>query len=149
MSPSTLDLPLAPPTKPSKRRSRRILWVVAVVLALLTVAIGFTWRSANQERARIQSRYQQLRAALNAGDTNAVLALIAPRFRNRFDSHGFTMLDGFAQPLGPRSAIMVFKDEALVWPERTRHFVVIPGGDTIEMVRVGEDWFFTGEVHID
>jgi len=88
-----------------------------------------------------------MRIALSARDTNAVLALVAPQMRTSFDD--FSRLDGFAQPLGPRSSIRILGGEATVWPVRTSHYVVLPGGHTVEMVKVDGDWFFTGKVHVD
>lgn len=59
------------------------------------------------------------------------------------------MLNDFAQPLGPRSSILVLGEDATVWPERTSHYLILPGGNTIKMVKVDGEWFFTGKVSID
>lgn len=118
-----------------------------MILALL--AALFHHRSTRQEQAQIQSQYDQMRVALSANDTNAVLALIAPQHRAGFNDHMYYLLDSFAKPLGPQSSITVWRDEASVWPVRTSHFLVIPGGHTIEMTKVDGTWFFTGKVHID
>jgi hypothetical protein len=90
-----------------------------------------------------------MRTALSAGDTNAVLGLIAPQLRTSFDDSQFSRLHSFAQPLGSQSSIFIFGDGATVWPVRTSHFVVLPGVDTVQMIKVDGDWFFTGEIHVD
>ncbi|MCD6050465.1 MAG: hypothetical protein K0Q55_1868, partial [Verrucomicrobia bacterium] len=112
-------------------------------------AILFVTRSASQEEAQIRARYQQMRTALSSNDTNAALTLVAPPYRNSFQGHRFSHLNNFAQPLGPRSSIWVSGNKATVWPERTQLFIVFPGGNTIDMIKVNGDWFFTGDVHID
>lgn len=126
-----------------------VLSAVGLLLVLAMAAGLFVFRSIRREQSQIRARYQEMRTALSANDTNAALALVAPQYRSGFDGHRFSMLNNFAQPLGPRSSIIVLRDEAVVWPVRTSHYVVLPGGDTIEMIRAGGDWFFTGKVHID
>jgi len=125
------------------------LSAVAILLSLALVAALFVSHSIGQEQAKIRVRYQQMRTALSSSDTNAVLALVAPEYRGSFDGYRFLMLNDFAQPLGPRSSIVVLRDQAIVWPVGSSHYVVLPGGHTIDMIRVNGDWFFTGRVHID
>lgn len=131
------------------RPSLIVLSAVGLLL-VLSMAVGlFVYRSIRREQSQIRARYKQMRTALSSSDTNAALALVAPQYRSGFDGHRFSRLSSFAQSLGPRSSIVVLHDEAVVWPVRTSHYVVLPGGHTIEMIRVEGDWFFTGKVHID
>ena len=130
-------------------RPRLIVLLVVVLLLVLALGALLFSRPIRREQTQIRARYQQMRTALSSSDTNAALALVAPQYRGGFDGYRFSMLDGIAQPLGPRSSIMVWRDEAVVWPVRTSHYLVLPGGHTIGMIKVNGDWFFTGTVHLD
>jgi hypothetical protein len=120
--------------------------VLPALAALLVAGFVLAYYSLCRDRAQIRVRYQQMRAALSANDTNAVLALVAPQYRSSFGELRFVRLDRFAAPLGPRSSILLIWKEATVWPGRTSGWLV---GDTVEMVKVGGNWFFTGKVHLD
>jgi len=126
-----------------------VLSAVGLLLVLAMAAGLCVYVTTRREEAQIRARYQQMRMALSSSDTNTALTLVAPQHRSGFDGHRFTMLNSFAKPLGPRSSIVVLRGEAVVWPERTSHYLVLPGGNTIEMLKVGKEWFFTGKVHID
>jgi len=39
--------------------------------------------------------------------------------------------------------------KALVVPDRVFHWRIIPDGNSIEMIKIDGQWFFTGKVHID
>ena len=130
------------------RRSRHVKLTALVLVVLVIAALGLFWSSSRQ-RAQIRVRYQQMTVALSAGDTNAVLALVAPACRSGFDDLRLSRLEGFAKPLGPQSSILVVGHEATVWPVCTSHYLVWPGGHTVEMVKVNGEWFFTGKVHLD
>ena len=135
---------------PEKHRSR--LASIAIIGLLLVTglsAVIHSFRSNRREEGQIHARYQQMRMALSSNDTNTAIALIAPDYRSRFGPHEFNLLSGFAQPLGARSSITLFGSSARVCPIRTSHFLVVPGGHTVGMIKVNEEWFFTGEVHID
>ena len=125
------------------KRSRQIL-LFGLALALLSVAIACAifFDVSGRARARIRERYQQMTTALSAGDTNAVLTLVAPSYRSSFDELRLSRLGGFAKPLGSDSSILVMGSKATVWPVRV-------GGDTVEMVETGGVWYFTGIVHLD
>jgi hypothetical protein len=125
------------------------LMVSALLIALLAGGFVFVYRSLDYQRAQIRARYAQMRAAVETGNTNAVLSLIAPQYRSTFDSLRFQRLGWFADPLGPRSSILIIGRDATVWPARTAHFGILPGGNTVEMVKVAGDWYFTGKVHLD
>ena len=119
---------------------------VAALLLLAAALLVRSYQSARQQEKQIRERYQQMRVALSAGDTNVARALFAPDFRG---GANFDMLDRFAKPLGARSTIRFSGSQAVVCPERLFHYRVIPGGHTIEMVKVDGAWFFTGNVNID
>lgn len=99
-----------------------VLSAVALLLVLALVAVLAISRSIRREQAQIRARYQQMRTALSSSDTNAALALVAPQYRGGFDGYRFSMLNDFAEALGPRSSIVVLRDEAIVWPVRTSHY---------------------------
>lgn len=131
------------------RSTRSIL--ITVVVALVILAGGwltYSYQSCRREETQIRARYQQMRLALSSGDTNTSRSLFAPDFRG--GAHRtFDMLDRFAKPLGPQSSVRFSTSRAQVCPERIFHYRVLPGGHTIEMVKVDGEWFFTGEIHID
>jgi hypothetical protein len=132
------------------RRSRQItLSALGLLIVLAIILCALFFDAVGRQRARIRVRYQQMMAALSARDTNAVLALVAPQVRSSFDESELSRFEGFAKPLGPQSSILVLGGEAIVWPVRTSHYVVLPGGHTVEMIKIGDDWFFTGKVHVD
>ena len=131
------------------RRPRLVLVSIGILLVLILIGGFVLWQSARETRAKVNLRYQLLLQAFSTSDTNAVVALVAPQHRGNFSGGDFSRLKDFAQPLGSHSAITVFKDEAVICPTRLWHFGVIPGGHTISLIRVGEDWFFTGQVHVD
>lgn len=125
------------------KRSRQVLLVgLAVALGSVVIACAMFFDVGGRARARIRERYQQMTTALSAGDTNAVLALIAPSYRSSFDSLRFSRLSGFAKPLGLDSSVLVLGSQATVWPVRV-------GGNTVEMVKTGGTWYFTGVAHLD
>src|SRR5256885_371794 len=125
------------------KRSRHIL-LFGLTLALTSAAIACAifFDVSGRARAQIRGRYQQMSIALSTGDTNAVLALVAPSYRSSFDELRLSRLEGIAKPLGPNSSIVVSGHEATVWPLRV-------GGDSVEMVKNGGAWYFTGIVHLD
>lgn len=125
--------------------------VVFAVMGLAVVMGGwfaYAFLSGHAEQTRIRVRYQQFRTALDAGDTNAVSQLFAPEVRARAH-RSYGMVGNFALPLDSTSRISITGPRALVCPRGLVHFGIIPGGHTVEMVKVDGEWFFTGEVNID
>lgn len=131
-------------------RSPRPLYMLAIaaLLPLAAALIVSSYQSARQEEKQIRARYHQMRVALSSEDTNVARAFFAPDFRGTAHRN-FDMLNRFAQPLGLRSLIRFTGYRALICPERLFHYRIIPGGHTIEMIKVDGAWFFTGEVNID
>ena len=131
------------------RSLRPVFMLVVAALSLLAVVLLVrSYQSAPHEEKEIRARYQQMRVALSQGDTDAARVLFAPDFRG--SAHlDFDRLDLFAKPLGPRSTISFSESHARVCPVRLFHYRIIPGGHTIEMVKVDGTWFFTGDVNID
>ena len=125
-----------------KRSRHFLLFGLALALVSVAIACAIFFDMSGRARARIRERYQQMTKALSAGDTNAVLTLVAPSYRSSFDELRLSRLGGFAKPLGPDSSILVMGSEATVWPLRV-------GGDTVEMVETAGVWYFTGIVHLD
>ncbi|MCW5558514.1 MAG: hypothetical protein KIT22_11875 [Verrucomicrobiae bacterium] len=118
-------------------------------LAILAAAwFVCSYRSPRREETQIRIRYQQMRLALASADTNAAKALYAPEFRE--GAHrSLGLLGTFAKPLGPQSSVKFWASKAQICPERIYHYRVLPGGHTIEMVKADDQWFFTGNVHVD
>jgi len=129
-------------------RHRRLK--LAGILTVLVVGLTIAYRSSCQNRTEIRARYQKLTTALSSGDTNAVLALIAPESRKEFDDGRFMRMIGFAKPIGPRSKIFILGKGATVWPSPNWYLCGLwPIGDAVGMTKVAGSWFFTGVVHID
>ncbi len=129
-------------------RSFRPVFVLGIAALLLLAVLIPNYQAARGERNRIEVRYQQMRMALSSGNTNLAQSLFAPDLRGGA-YRNFDMLDRFARPLSRRSGIRVSGPHAVVCPERLFHYGFIPGGHTVEMVKVDGEWFFTGSVHID
>jgi hypothetical protein len=120
------------------------------VLAITVIALVSAYLSYRENRGEIITRYAEIRAALSKADTNAVVALIAPAYRSSFDGALFFRLDAVAQTLGTSSKVLVFFDDATVWPKPNWYLCgMFPIGDTVEMTKINGHWFFTGKVHLD
>ncbi len=129
---------------------RRPLLISAGVLAVFVVGLYIARQIGFGDGPVIRVRYAALTTALSWGDTNTVLALIAPQYRKEFDGLRLMRLERFAKPLGPNARILVIGSDATVWPSVNRHLCgVLPVGDTVEMTKVAGKWFFTGKVHLD
>ena len=126
----------------------RLLLAGFGALLLLGVFVVFI-RVGDREQVRIRGRYRQMSAALASGDMNQAMALLAPQCRSAIGPTELIRLRSLLAPLGDHSSILVLGEHATVWPERSSHLIVLPGGNTFEMVRVAGDWFFTGAIHID
>ena len=125
----------------------------SILLACLAVLVGgliILFSLADQQSARVRARYRELTAAISSGDTNGVLALVAPQLRKGFDDSHLMRMEHFAKPLGPTSKIVIVGNAATVWPNPNWYLGgVWPVGNTVEMTKVGGTWFFTGKVHLD
>lgn len=127
--------------------------VPAILVSLMLLILAAAWmvgldRSRNRQEAQIRLRYQQMRLALSSGDTNTARSLFAPELRG--GAHRtFGVMETFSKPLGPESSVRFKAARAQVCPEPIYHYGALPGGHTIEMVRVDGQWFFTGSVHVD
>jgi hypothetical protein len=129
---------------------RRPLLISAAVLAAFVAGLYIVRQLGFGDGPVIRARYGALTTALSLGDTNAVLALIAPQYRKEFDDLRLMRMERFAKPLGPNARILVIGSDATVWPGVNRYFwAVLPIGDTVEMTKVAGNWFFTGKVHLD
>jgi hypothetical protein len=128
---------------------RRIISLALLVVVLVGGGLllhGCLGSSA--DRARIHVRYDALQVALRAGDTNALQLLFAPAHRARAMDH-VGRFQTFALPLDHRSGLSI--KGARVWVCPRRDFSLIPFvnfGHTIEMIRVGDEWYFTGRISI-
>ena len=89
-----------------------------------------------------------MRAALSAGGTNAILALVAPQYQQTIPAGAIMRLDSFARPLSTSSSI-VSREAGNRLPVWSPHYGVLPGGDTVEIIKVSGQWYFTGKVHLD
>jgi hypothetical protein len=132
----------------SRQSSHRLLAAVVVVVAILCCVWAVVSRQKKVEETRILARYQQLRVAISIGNTALTLAMVAPDFRSN-PNFNFGLLQNFATPLGPQSSVEISGLEAFVFPKRVFHYRVLRGGDSLGMVKVDGEWFFTGKVFID
>ena len=129
---------------------RRPRLTLAATLTVCAVGLAIVYRSSSHNRTEIRARYHELTTALSSGDTNAVLALIAPESRSEFDDGRFMRMGSFAEPLGSRSKIFILGKGATVWPSPNWYLCGLwPIGNTVEMTKVAGRWCFTGRVHLD
>ena len=123
--------------------------IAIVVVVILAGVWGVTgYRSIQRDEIQIRRRYDEMRLALAAGDKSLALSFVAPKLREapRLD---MGLLRSFVKPLGPKSAVEVWDSKAAVFPQRIFHYVVLRGGDSLGMVKVDGEWYFTGKVFID
>ena len=66
-----------------------------------------------------------------------------------FDREKFSKVGTFAVALRPDARIRISNSVARVYPNPRRYYGVIPGGNSLEMIEIGGEWFFTGKVNID
>lgn len=123
------------------------IWIIAALVFL--ACGGIYWSESSKGKAvedRIRIRYEHMRTAISAKDVVAAEALFA---RGGFARDKFDRLGTFAKPLRPDARIRISDFVARVYPTPVRHYGVITGGDSVEMIEVGGEWFFTGKVNID
>ncbi|MEO5914811.1 MAG: hypothetical protein ABIS50_11295 [Luteolibacter sp.] len=126
----------------------RVIWIVAS-MGFLACGGLYLMESSRDDAimGKIRIRYGRMAVALASGDTAAAGALTAPH--SRLSPSDFQRLRTFATTLREDSVIHLSGSTARVCPSPVRHWGFIPGGDTVEMIEVGGEWFFTGRVHID
>ncbi len=125
----------------------RNIWIIAAMVFLACGGIYWSERSKSDVvEGKIRSRYEQMRTAISAADVVAAEALFAP---GDFAKDKFDRLGTFAKPLRPDARIRISNSVARIYPTPVRHYGVIPGGDSVEMIEIGGEWFFTGKVNID
>ena len=119
-----------------------------MVITFVGAWLFYAYQTGRVERDLLRTQYEQLRLELSQSDTNSAAKLFAPDYKGRID-HSFRLLRTFAKPLGSRSSVRIWNATASVTPERIWHYGFLPGGHSIELVRVDDQWLFTGTVHID
>jgi hypothetical protein len=129
-----------------RRPAPLILLLLGVGLALGW--LGVRWRSHRPELEHVRARYHQMERALATGDTATAQALLAPALRARATQH-LAQLTGFVKPLNRRTVVVVSDSTATVCPLLQFHFGVIPGGHSLDLIKLDGEWYFTGAIHID
>lgn len=126
--------------------------IISLALPLVVLAGGglllHGCLGSSADRARIHVRYDALQVALRTGDTNAFRLLFAPAHRARAMDH-VGRFQNFAHRLDHRSGVSIKGTHVWICPRR--EFPLIPlvnFGDTIEMIRVDGEWYFTGNISI-
>lgn len=128
------------------RRGKALAAVVSFVV--VGIALLFAFTGGRKDRERIRFRYEQMQTALRSGDTNAAVRLFAPEHRARA-AEEFQRLLTFALPLDGRSRISLGDDRAWICPRNDLPLLpIITVGDAVEMMKVGEEWYFTGRISI-
>jgi hypothetical protein len=130
------------------KTSRRIVLAFALLALGLCGVLLYAAFNSESDGSKIRARYEQMRAAIAAGDTNAAALLIAPAGRAHAQYH-FDRLTVFARPLSSKSKITVKGPAAEVCPERLYPWIpFITAGHGIEMTNIQGDWFFTGKIAV-
>lgn len=103
----------------------------------------------SRERLQVRQRFDGMRQALRARDTNNVLQLIIPEVRTTYcnDLQRLLMLVGTGSN---KPGVWMWAGKARVLLQiRMRWLGIVPIGNEVEMIRTNGDWFFTGRVFID
>ena len=130
-------------------RSILVVGIVGTVLVLCS-ACFVVRRSSALAKEEILARCREMQEAVSSLRQSTALPLVAPQHRPAFGDRNVSLLSAALSPIGPRSSVLVIGDEAVVWPSvRCFVYLVVPVGHSVDMVKVGGKWFFTGEVHID
>jgi hypothetical protein len=125
---------------------KRVLITMAAIFAAMLAGLLLYERLVwHPEEMKLRARYEQMRTALRAGDTNAARAFIAPAHRARADDH-FTRLTVFARELGGKSTIRISNSRAVVCPDSALPFGLF--GHTIDLIKVNGEWYFTGGIGV-
>ena len=85
----------------------RLRSILLASLAALAVGLIILVSLTGQQGAKVRARYAEMTAAISSGDTNAVLALVAPQHRKECDELRLMRMEEFAKPLGPGSKIVI------------------------------------------
>src|SRR6516162_4976186 len=100
---------------------RRPRFILLVFLAAFATGIAILLFLGRQDGAKIRVRYGEMTVALSSKDTNAILTLIAPQYRQEFDDLRLIRMESFAKPLGQGSKIVIVGNAATVWPGPNRY----------------------------
>jgi hypothetical protein len=125
-------------------------WLLTLFLFLsLAAVLLFGWiRVRNQRETKlIQQRYEEMRQAVAADDAPAMRELIAPGYRDRKNIR-YDFLGGRG-PVDEDWHVWIFGNHADVSPNQIYHFKILPGGNSIAMIKVDRQWYFTGAFGID
>jgi len=129
----------------NNRRKIAIFWLLFFIGAGGLLLHGCL--ASNAERTRVRARYEQMHKALCVGDTNAAVLFFAPAYRaGAIGTLG--VLSNFTCPLGPNYGISIRGSRADVCPERLYVIPFFNAGHTIKMIKVDDEWYFTGKVSI-
>lgn len=96
----------------------------------------------------IKDRYGSFKRALVEGDDETITALTAPSFRGGPNPR-FDWIRDNAGELNKQSRVSIRGSEATIVPHRTYHYLIIPGGNGVKLIKEDGEWFFTGEISID
>ncbi len=128
---------------------RRRFYQVASVLVMVLVAFLIYDQVVNaSERQRVIRRYDEFRAVVAGGEAGRIMQFVAPEFRawaaDRL--HMYRL----ARPLDDRATVSIYGRgrRAQICASPKRHFLIIPGGDVITMVKRDGEWYM-GRVFID
>ncbi len=128
---------------------RRIKSLGLLFACAVTAALMVQWRFGGRtEHERVRARYEQLRAAMRAGDTNLITLLLLPEVRAR-TANEMVRLQTFAHDFSGASFITVNGAQAWICPRRELPFIpFLRIGHEIEMRRVEGEWYLTGKISI-
>jgi hypothetical protein len=130
-------------------KTSRLLAIALAFLALgLCGVLLYATLISDSESSKVRARYEQMRTAIAAGDSNAAALLIAPAGPARAQDH-VDRLTVFARELSSKSKIAFDGSRAEITPERLYPWIpFITAGHGIEMTNIQGDWFFTGKIWV-
>lgn len=100
------------------------------------------------EAAIIMGRYANFKRALTEGDEATITALTAPAFRGGPNPQ-FDWIRDHAGELNEKSRVSIRGSEATIVPHRSYHYLIIPGGNGVKLIKDEGAWYFTGGISID
>ncbi len=136
------------------RRSRVAIGLGAIVFLAM---VGWVWIPLQLERVHIRKRVEALRSVLRSGNIEGVAAFIIPerlasQHTRAYRGHYRIRLEDYGMRVGTDAsvpAVWINGDIADVTPHVEYHLGIIPGGDSLEMIKHDGEWYFSGALFID
>jgi hypothetical protein len=114
-------------------------------IAFIAFAIyeGF---ARHRERQHVIRRYNEFRGIVAQGEANRIMQFVAPEF-HPWAAQRLHMYQ-LANSIVRSGTVSIFFGEAIVRPRTERKLLILPGGNSVKMVKREGEWFL-GPFYID